>query len=526
MPSTHKAFGLHITDTSIKATWLDEKDGEYEVVAFGQKQLPPGLVEDGGVINAQGLANEIKNVMANPLWGKFEVRNVVCSISEAKVFIKPLLLPKFKKQNLGEMIMWEAQSAVPIPKDQAYFNWQILSENNKDGKVEVLVLAVEKTVVENILKALELADLNPIALDLDSFARTRVIALEEYSQETIMQVHIGMISSTLAVVRHQKVWFSSILKIGTKNLIEEIAAEKRIAIPDAAYELYKSGTSSLPQKNSLLDLVTGISNAISFHNEREKDPKDKVSKILLTGSNTTIPGLIEQLNNLFQIKAEIAKPRFKFRIPESGNRINPLLTVVGLAIRSVGQKFDSDINFLPPHTKEEIETGGLRHMVTSMVWVFLFTLAGSSLLLGVNLARMKLAHKNILTETDVTNRNIQSDSVQQLFTWVKDANSTLATIDKLQQFDQDVSSNLKMFAQNIPPGVVLNRLSLSDSGIWNVGGKSDSSFSLLTFKESLKKEETVESVEIPLSSLADTKDNLFEMKVVIKSSKPTENENK
>jgi len=157
--------------------------------------------------------------------------------------------------------------------------------------------------------------------------------------------------------------------------------------------------------------------------------------------------------------------------------------------------------------------------------VFLFTLTLSSLLLAGNWVRMEFESRNIQKQINATNQAIEDPGVQKLFSWVEGANKTLSTIDKLQQFDRDVSPYLAMFSRNIPNGIVLDKLIMNDVGSWTIGGKTNSSQSLLIFKESLKSELNVVSVEIPLSALGDTKDNAFEMNVKLKDIAP-ENENK
>lgn len=516
MPAKLKALGLHLTDAAIKAAWITPTSTGYEITAFGQKQLPMSLIEGGEVVDLKGLASQIKETIDSPLWGKFDTKNVVCSLPESRVFQKILVLPYFKKQNISEMVMWEAQSVVPIPKDQAYFYWQVLEEHPKEGKVEILVLACEKEFVDKLLTTLEMAGLETVSLDLDSMAVTRTIDLKDASDKIVMQVHVGMVSTTVTIIKNGKVWFSSVIKTGGRDLIAEYSRRKMISLTEAGGEIYEKGIVETYPEATIKELVTGIENAITFQNERSIEG-NKVSYVLMTGSNSVIPGLVEKLKENLKMDVRVASPKYNLQIPQSGKQVNPLLTVIGVGIRGAVGIGQNELEFLPSEVKEKAEAAKTKVLTRRLLRGFNIFGVICIMFLGFIWIRTEMVRQDSQEQVVDLKKINDSNPVKKLFPWVESTNKTLNTIVSLEEFDRDISEILKLISINIPRNITLTQVSYSaEQGKWRVTGSAPDRETIIVFQESLKSSDVVEEVELPLSSLGNTNLDTFSLEFKVK----------
>ena len=75
------AFGLDISDLSLKAVQLSEDKDKKKIVSFSRIQIPPGIIVDGEIINKEKVVVAIKKLLASAVPRKIKNKRVVCSDS-------------------------------------------------------------------------------------------------------------------------------------------------------------------------------------------------------------------------------------------------------------------------------------------------------------------------------------------------------------------------------------------------------------------------------------------------------------
>ncbi len=154
--SNLNAFGLDLSDRSIKVAQLRKKGGKTEIYAYGREDMPEGLIEDGEIKDEERVAEFIKKALSksrpNPIKSEF----VVYSIPEPKGFIRVVELPQMEEEDVDDAIRCEAEQLFPIDIDESYMDWQILpSDNNGNKMMKILVATVPNQLVDSYSSVLK-----------------------------------------------------------------------------------------------------------------------------------------------------------------------------------------------------------------------------------------------------------------------------------------------------------------------------------------------------------------------------------
>ena len=79
---------------------------------------------------------------------------------------------------LEEHIMAEAEQYIPFDIEDVYLDFQDLKTNTSDSdRTDVMLVAAKKEIVDGYLEMLENLNLQPVIVDVDGFACSRVSSI-------------------------------------------------------------------------------------------------------------------------------------------------------------------------------------------------------------------------------------------------------------------------------------------------------------------------------------------------------------
>ena len=139
------AFGLDISDLSIKAVMLAHNRNYTRLGGFNGIAIPPGIVTNGEMIDVKKAAAAVTDALKNVKGKKITSRYVVASLPEEKAFIRVIQLPKMKLEEVEKAVAWEAENNIPMSTDEVYLDWQVIPPlvNHLDH-VDILIIAVPR----------------------------------------------------------------------------------------------------------------------------------------------------------------------------------------------------------------------------------------------------------------------------------------------------------------------------------------------------------------------------------------------
>src|SRR5213593_342210 len=167
-------IGVDIGSTGVRAAELSMRTVPPQLVRVAQVAVPEGAVVSGEVRDPQAVADALRE-----LWhrGRFRAKEVVLGVANQRVVVREVSLPWVSDNELRESLPFQVQEFVPIPVEEAVLDFHVLEEFGREGRrmVRILLVAAQKTMIQQIVTAAEMAKLSPVGLDLVPFAIVRSV---------------------------------------------------------------------------------------------------------------------------------------------------------------------------------------------------------------------------------------------------------------------------------------------------------------------------------------------------------------
>lgn len=353
MASGKNAIGLDIGSHSIKMVQLRETSKGVQLLNFSYIQLPPEAIVDGSLMNASTVVEAIQDlVKAN----KVKNRDAALSVSGHSVIIKKISLPEMTPDELEESIQWEAEQYIPFDIKDVNVDVQILNPKAGQGQMDVLLVAAKKDVINEYTTVILESGLNPMIVDVDSFAIQNAFEMNygHFPDQTIALINIGASVININVIANDQTTFTRDITMGGDLITGEIQKQLNVNYDEA--ETYKTGGSGDDDAGSIIPqevekicemvsdtLVNEIQRSLDFF--AATTVNSGISKIYLSGGSSKVPALVKALERTTEIPVEIANP-FKNVIIDSKRfdlnflqMISPMAAVaVGLGLRKGGDR--------------------------------------------------------------------------------------------------------------------------------------------------------------------------------------------
>ncbi len=342
-------IGLDIGTSSIKLMELEDHKGIYHLKNFGLAFLPRETITNGILKNSTTVVDAIKNLVKNL---KVKANNVALSVSGHPVIIKNITLPMMSEVELEDSIQWEAEQYIPFDLDEVNLDFQIFgaSKVNPDD-MEVLLVAAKKTLISEYIQAIVESGLNPVIIDIDSFALENMYETNYpiENDKIIALIDIGASMININIIQEGASTFTRDVFLGGDHITEELQKELSVSYEEA--ERLKLGGEiegvdydriENIVKNAYASVAVEIQRSLDFYSSSSDEGVDK---LLLSGGACKIPGIEDIVGEKTSIPVELIDPFRQIEInpdafdPEYIKDIALQATVaIGLAIRKLGDK--------------------------------------------------------------------------------------------------------------------------------------------------------------------------------------------
>ena len=261
--------------------------------------------------------------------------------------------------DLEDSIRHEAEQFVPFDMDDVNLDYDIMAtvydESSEEdmGRLEIMVVATKKSLVEDYAALLQDIGLSASIVDVDIFAVQNAfeISAEDIKPDKCyVLIDIGAETLNTNVVKGSMSLFVRSSLFGGMQITKKIMNEFQIGFEDA--EKIKMGMMKLEEaqnkkirdifNDTVKEWVDEIRGNIDFINRTY--PGEEIERIFLTGGSSRITGLKELINNEIGIPVEYIYPFTSLNIDK---KIDPKyleymahqsVISVGLALRSIGDK--------------------------------------------------------------------------------------------------------------------------------------------------------------------------------------------
>jgi type IV pilus assembly protein PilM len=172
------------------------------VTQSASHELPEGLVRDGEVADVQALASQLKAFAAKAGLPK----SVRLGVANQQIVVRVVELPRIEDERQRDAaVRFQAAEAIAMPLDEAVLDHQIAGyAEAPDGapRMQVVVVAARRTMVETLLQAVKSAGLKAEGIDLDAFALVRTLGFdaEGTAENARVFCHLGGVTNLAVAV--------------------------------------------------------------------------------------------------------------------------------------------------------------------------------------------------------------------------------------------------------------------------------------------------------------------------------------
>ncbi|MBN1594524.1 type IV pilus assembly protein PilM, partial [candidate division FCPU426 bacterium] len=331
-------IGLDIGSHTIKIVQLQKKGGRHRLQSLALVEIPTEIQEEVDVtLRNEMLADLIKRTLKE---NNIRCKHVASSIAGDSVIVRYVKLPTMSEDELKNVISMEAEQYIPLAMDQVVLDFAILGEVAEEGaqKIEVLLVAVKEEIIDLHVQLLQLAGLNPVAIDVDTFALQNAFELNYglNTGETISLINIGAKLTTINILEDGVTHLTRDVAVAGNNFTREIQREFDVTFGEAE-ELKRSEGKVLVETEDIMqmsipkgeDKSTRIGEAIapvlnklvaeiqrSFDYYESTIRKKSISRIILSGGTARLKNLDKYLTDKFDVGVEFNDPFREIAIPE------------------------------------------------------------------------------------------------------------------------------------------------------------------------------------------------------------------
>src|SRR5258708_6032607 len=354
-----QAFGFDISDSSIKVAQLNLRAGQLHSAVFADVPLLDKTISNHMIVNPERLAGNILKAYNSAR--SIDTRFVVCSVPEAKSFVRIIHIPKMEDKEIANAIPFELEQDIPIPIDQVYLDWQILHE--QPDRLDLLVTASSKDYIDSLVESLHIAKLTPVAMEIGSQATARALIGPESLNKSVLIVDMGATQTSLIIVDQGASLYTSSIPTACNAFTESVARNLGIPLAEAEKVKVTHGltTSQVEKEEGLrqailpiLDsIIDEIKNVVRFF-EEHSDTHHTIDTLVLCGGSSRVPGLIEYVSTRINLGSgknalsvvqgnpwsNIVSNPAKQAAPMGREQALGYSTAVGLALRGVSYEAD------------------------------------------------------------------------------------------------------------------------------------------------------------------------------------------
>ena len=165
-------LGVDISSSAIKLIEMEPSRDGFIVIAYGVEPLPEGVTFDREIVDVAKIARVLHSVYKK---SGARSRNVAVAVSGSSIISNYIDVPSsLTSKQVEARVKLEADAIIPFPLDEINLDFAVVGQNitSKD-QVRVQVVACQRDYVDRRKEVVELAGLNPVVVDIESFAFAR-----------------------------------------------------------------------------------------------------------------------------------------------------------------------------------------------------------------------------------------------------------------------------------------------------------------------------------------------------------------
>ncbi len=302
------SLGLDIGSGVIKLVEVDHSGDQPEVVRVAMRPLLPDAIVEGEVMDPGLVADTIRDLFEE---SEVKGRQVVTAVGGHDVIIKMIEMDRMPEADARQVLPFEAERHVPFDIQSVQLDFQILSGQAEEGKMNILLVAVKRDLVQDKLALLGDAGLEPRIIDVDAFALHNAFEYNhpEVKRGVVGLVNVGHEMTNVNILVDGVPILTRDIPFGSRRIREDLQRERGFTAEEAE-DLVQGRTEfadlAIFVERGVEEVAMGVERAAAFLMTQESG--DGLGRIFLSGGGARIPGLAAALSQRMGIETRMASP--------------------------------------------------------------------------------------------------------------------------------------------------------------------------------------------------------------------------
>jgi len=367
-----------------------------------------------------------------------ESSDIFLGIPRESVILKDVEFPIAVKENLRSTLEYKIENYIPLKVENIYFDYQIIEEDKQHNSLKILLMAVQKDVLNSYFRFKDRVDIGLSGISIDSTAYVNFLA---YHPDTSQEFNYVFIYETagkngpklhLGVVLNKVLQYSRSVSVSGENDISTVLSKELKPV--------KEFFVNKPDTTKLFYMFDGNENLFLPHLEAHEEFQLQIPDPSLT---------------------EIANPS--------------MIPAMGLALEGV-KKVPMRINLLP---------APLRKRPSRKVFYIMFALIGLFFISGLTWGGSKIMRQSlVLSQLDAETERLAAEikDIDGIRNNIKDLETRIEYLDRLWRGRVPLIEVFKEVTERIPETAWLQDLNYDEKGV-QLYGYADSASELISLLE-------------------------------------------
>jgi type IV pilus assembly protein PilM len=345
---SYSAVGVDISTSAVKVLEMDRGRDGYKATKVGIEPLPRDAIVERAISNLDAVGEALTAALKR---SRSKRKNAIVAVASSHVVTRTIHLPaELNDSELEEQVGLEAVHHIPYSLDEVNMDYLVIGPSATDPDAnEILLSACRREIVEDYAAVVASAGLQPVIIDVDSFAVERAYSLvtnafgDSIQGKVIGLLDYGDTTTHLDVFVDGKIEYSRDHAFGGRILTENIRT--RYANSHEEAEIMKLSL-DLPE-NYVADLLEPFkasmaqeaNRAIEFFASSSRS-NEGVDAIFLTGGCAAIDGATDVIQQVTGFDTFVANPfagsESRGKSQALGRQTPLLFKACGLAMRGTG----------------------------------------------------------------------------------------------------------------------------------------------------------------------------------------------
>jgi type IV pilus assembly protein PilM len=342
----YSPIGIDIGARSIKVVQLSG-DGS-RLIDAARGDLPDGPEQETPEQQASRIAAALRRTLNER---DFRGRDAVLCLSDRQLFLQSLRVAKQNGAQFDRLVSQEAAGRVPFPLDEAEIRYMEAGDVRQGEQTlrEVIVFAVQRAVLKNVLDVVEQAKLKPVAVDVEPAALVRNYASQfrrdNDRQARTLLIHMGYSRTAAIIAQGDDLLFVKYIDVGGRemdlavsrhlkmDLLQATSLRKHNGDRRAELQDPEVARSVAEATRTVIERLTAeLAMCVRYHSVTFRG--QPIVRMVLGGGEAT-PAVLEMLGRHLDFKCELSDPFRSFATMPNLGRKGQWDVAAGLALRSL-----------------------------------------------------------------------------------------------------------------------------------------------------------------------------------------------